>query len=286
MTNTIDLDDNAVGGGRLTAPDLFELYGGADAVEHTWTRLDTWHRVERTVLARLLDRWLPEPPARIADIGGGNGRWAVELARLGHRVGLADLSSALIDDAADRATAAGVEFADRIVADARALPWAAASFDSALLLGPLYHLPERDERLAVLEEARRVVRPGGRILVQVLHRVGALRQVVTFFGADAGPIDWQHVWRTGTFAERKAPPWYRSTYWHLPEGAIAEVEAAGLHVLGVQGLDGPAPEGQAVLLGADDGVVEHWADQAMALGAIPELWSTCNHLLLVAEVPV
>jgi len=61
--------------------------------------------------------------------------------------------------------------------------------------------------------------------------VGALRQVLTFFGGSAGPIDWEHVWRTGTLAKAKAPPWYRSTYWHLSDDAIAEVTEAGWELL-------------------------------------------------------
>lgn len=264
----------------LLPPDLYELYGGAEAVEHTWTRLDTWHRIEAVVVQRLLREWLPAAPSAIADIGGGNGRWAYELARSGYAVSLADLSAPLILDAAERSAEAGATLAEQVVADARELPWSDDAFDGALLLGPLYHLFERQDRIAALREAARVVRPGAPVLVQVLHRAGALRQVVTFFGGSAGPIDWQHIWRTGVFDEPKAPPWYRSSYWHLPDEAVAEAEEAGLDVLAVQGLDGPAPEGQAVLVDADPAVVEHWADQALALGRLPELWATCNHLLI------
>ena len=45
--------------------------------------------------------------------------------------------------------------------DARALPFADASADALLLLGPLYHLQERADRLRALREAARVLRPGG-----------------------------------------------------------------------------------------------------------------------------
>ena len=49
------------------------------------------------------------------------------------------------------------------VGDARALEFEDASADAALLLGPLYHLTERADRLAALREARRVLRPGGNL---------------------------------------------------------------------------------------------------------------------------
>ncbi|MEK8110257.1 class I SAM-dependent methyltransferase [Micromonospora sp. M12] len=45
------------------------------------------------------------------------------------------------------------------VADARALPDADDEYDAALLLGPLYHLVRRADRLQALREAVRVTRP-------------------------------------------------------------------------------------------------------------------------------
>jgi ubiquinone/menaquinone biosynthesis C-methylase UbiE len=46
------------------------------------------------------------------------------------------------------------------VADARQLDLAGQSADAVLLLGPLYHLDRRPDRLRALAEARRVARPG------------------------------------------------------------------------------------------------------------------------------
>ena len=39
-----------------------------------------------------------------------------------------------------------------------------------LLLGPLHHLPDRDDRIRALGEARRVVRPGGPVFVAAISR--------------------------------------------------------------------------------------------------------------------
>ncbi len=54
--------------------------------------------------------------------------------------------------------------------DARALPHDDASADAVLLLGPLYHLVERDDRLTALREARRVLRPGGVVVAAAISR--------------------------------------------------------------------------------------------------------------------
>jgi S-adenosylmethionine-dependent methyltransferase len=50
--------------------------------EDEWTRLER-HRTEWAVTLRALREYLPTPPCRIADIGGGPGRYAIELARQG-----------------------------------------------------------------------------------------------------------------------------------------------------------------------------------------------------------
>ena len=60
------------------------------------------------------------------------------------------------------------------VGDARDLPLADASFDAALVLGPLYHLTDRADRLRALAEVRRVVRPGGLIFVAAISRFASL----------------------------------------------------------------------------------------------------------------
>jgi ubiquinone/menaquinone biosynthesis C-methylase UbiE len=54
--------------------------------------------------------------------------------------------------------------------DARTLPVTDNSYDVALLLGPLYHLLDREDRLRALREAARVVRPGGLVAAAAIGR--------------------------------------------------------------------------------------------------------------------
>jgi len=115
----------------------------------------------------LLDRFLPRPPARIIDVEGGTGAYSSWLASLGHSVHLVDIVPGHVGEASrDRSFTA-------VVGDARALPVSDAIYDVALLLGPLYHLPESEHRLQALREARRVVRPGGMIVAAFICRAAA-----------------------------------------------------------------------------------------------------------------
>jgi ubiquinone/menaquinone biosynthesis C-methylase UbiE len=95
----------------------------------------------------------------VLDVGCGNGRYLAELRTRGHRgfVCGADLSDGML-------RTARLESGDGplLVSDAQALPFASASFDVALVMHMLYHVPDRAQALA---EIRRVVRPGGLALV-------------------------------------------------------------------------------------------------------------------------
>jgi ubiquinone/menaquinone biosynthesis C-methylase UbiE len=110
----------------------------------------------------LLEQYLPPVPAVIADVGGGPGRYAVWLAERGYRVDLVDPVALHVAQARMAASSRpGAALASAEVGDARALRLPDANADAVLLLGPLYHLAERAERLQVLAEARRVCRQGG-----------------------------------------------------------------------------------------------------------------------------
>ena len=71
--------------------------------EREWDRLSNPAdgAVELAVNCRVIARYLPQG-ARVLDIGGGPGRYAMWLAQQGHRVVLADLSSDLLFFARDR----------------------------------------------------------------------------------------------------------------------------------------------------------------------------------------
>jgi ubiquinone/menaquinone biosynthesis C-methylase UbiE len=122
----------------------------------------------------LLLRHVPPPPATIYDIGGGPGTYALWLAQGGYTVHLLDAIPLHITQA-EQAAASQPDhpLASATVGDARHLPYPDASADVALLMGPLYHLTERDDRLAALREARRVLRPGGLAFAVAINRAAS-----------------------------------------------------------------------------------------------------------------
>ena len=107
------------------------------------------------------------PGALILDAGCGNGRHAVPLARAGYGVVGLDGSAPLLA-AARRDLRAGRR--PHFVRGSYAtLPFAPRSFDAVLCLGTaLGYLGEAADR-AALREFRRVLAPGGRVLIETMH---------------------------------------------------------------------------------------------------------------------
>lgn len=126
-------------------------------------------------------RWVPRAHGRVLELGVGTG---LNLAfydptRVDQVVAI-DPSAALLARAQGRAAAARVPVELR-EASAEALPFAAASFDSALVT---YSLCSIDQLDAALAETRRVVRPGGELIFVEHGRA-----------PDPGPRRWQR-WLT------------------------------------------------------------------------------------------
>ena len=139
-----------------------------EQVEREWQRLERpYRRLEMVSTLRLIEETFPKE-GRVADIGGGPGRYSMELLRRGYRTTLVDLSPKAIDFAQDRFAEAGL-VADATVAanacDLSFLP--SASFDAGLLLGPLYHIVEESDRREALGEFHRILKPGGGLYMAV-----------------------------------------------------------------------------------------------------------------------
>jgi SAM-dependent methyltransferase len=142
-----------------------------------WGRLDSAAgELELLRTLDLLDRHL-RPASHVLDLGGGPGRYTVELARRGHRVALADVSPELCDQARRRiaATGVGANVSAVEVIDGVGLPaFGARSFDAVVALGPYYHLVHEPDRLALTREITRVARDGARVVIAFLPRASGV----------------------------------------------------------------------------------------------------------------
>lgn len=184
----------------------------------------------------IIERYLPSNPADVLDIGGGPGVYSVWLSELGHRPTLIDPVALHVEQALE----AGVPRA--MAGVAAHLGFEDASFDVALMLGPLYHLQERADRLDSLHEARRVLRPGGRVLA-----AGITRYASAIDGLESGFIDHEEFEKivhvdldTGKHSNHIGDPrFFTTAYFHRPDELIDELETSGftdVEILAVEGV--------------------------------------------------
>ena len=104
----------------------------------------------------IIERYLPAQKADIIDIGGATGFYSFWLQQMGHRVTLVDLSPENIDAAKAHSKESGINLAGYEVGDATNMSFGGNQFDLALLMGPLYHLTDRNERIKALSETKRL----------------------------------------------------------------------------------------------------------------------------------
>ncbi|WP_436530344.1 class I SAM-dependent methyltransferase [Actinoplanes sp. HUAS TT8] len=233
-------------------------------------------RLERIRTLELLRELLPPAPARVLDVGGGPGAYARELITDGHHVRLIDIVPSHVEQAR-----AGVPPIDAVVGDARELPEPDAAHDATLLLGPLYHLHERADRVRAIREAIRVTRPGGPIVVAAIGRF-------------AGPIDFVATARFDdrTVAEARrlvtdgvndTSIGFTQAYFHRVSELRDECREAGLAGVVIHGVEGPAwPAAEAAQSGPDaERIFDAALELARVYSAEPDVAGVSAHLLAI-----
>jgi SAM-dependent methyltransferase len=99
--------------------------------------------------------------ARVVDLGGGSG-WVSELlARFGFRPVLVDVARSLLHLSVQRLQMHGLA-GHVVAADMTALPFASGSVDAVIVVDALHHVADVE---VVLQEVRRVLVPGGPLLI-------------------------------------------------------------------------------------------------------------------------
>jgi ubiquinone/menaquinone biosynthesis C-methylase UbiE len=256
-------------------------------------RLADWGRLEALRTRELLSRLMPAAPAVVLDVGGGAGAYALPLAAEGYEVHLVDPIALHVEQArAASAAQPDAPLASARQGDARELPFADASADIVLMLGPLYHLTEAADRARALGEARRVLRPGGLLAGAAITRFAStLDGVAQGFLLEPGfeaiverdLADGQHRNPDGH------PAWFTTAYFHRPDELAREVAAAGFDVTAVLAIEGAV--GAAAETHALDAWLEDPSRREVLLRAIrrveaePSLLGASPHILAVATRP-
>jgi ubiquinone/menaquinone biosynthesis C-methylase UbiE len=203
---------------------------------------DHWGQIEFIRTQDIINRYLKSPPAVVLDVGGAAGRYACWLARRGYQMHLVDPVPLHIQQAQAASDAQPeTPIASCSVGDARRLEFDAEMADAVLLLGPLYHLVEPQDRHRSLTEAYRVLKTGGHLFAAGISRFASTIDGLAS-GYFADPV-FRDIMRgdleTGQHRNpTDNPAYFTDTFFHHPDELEAEVASAGFEVAGLLAIEG------------------------------------------------
>jgi SAM-dependent methyltransferase len=208
------------------------------------------------------------------------GRYSIALLRRGLHVTLFDLAPNLLEIARRKIDLAGLRAEAFIEGDARDLSRLSdRSVDAALVMGPLYHIPDRSDRLKVLSELRRILRPGGRAIIAYLNGWGLVK---------TGLHDFPERYEDEDFLDKMLEEsalgiWH----WSNPPLAKAEIGKAGLRILTYAGVEGFLNGFSSLLLELQANRPSAFANLvalALKTNALPQYRDATDHLHFVVEI--
>ena len=248
-----------------------------------WERLGVRHHAEYENTFRALTEFLPPAPAKVIDIGGGPGRYSIALAKLGYRVTLVDLSQGNLDLAKQKADEAGVELEDFVHTNALDLSaFPAAGFDAALLMGPLYHLHQLEERRTALRQALRLLKRDGLVFATFITRFAAFRDaaISSFTYVTDDPAYSEKLLTTGIHDNGEG---FTDAYFAHPDEVIPLGESAGFATLRLMGCEGILAGHEEYVNSLTDADHQVWLDFNYRFAQEPSLLGASDHLLYIGR---
>ena len=127
-------------------------------------------QVEYLTTRKYIDEYLTSKDIKILEVGAGTGRYSVTLAKEGYEVTAVELVEHNLEilkaklDGTERITPLQGNALDLTAFDDNI-------FDLTLVLGPMYHLYTKEEKVTALKEAVRVTKQGGHIFVAYSNTV-------------------------------------------------------------------------------------------------------------------
>ena len=214
----------------------------------------------------------------VLEVGAGTGRYSVTLAKRGLRVTAVELVEHNLEIL--RSKLDGTEPIAAMQGNALDLTaFPDGSFDLTMLLGPMYHLYTKEDKLRALSEAARVTRPGGHILVAYCMNEPTVIQYV--FG--------MNNLREVMDLELLTPDWHcvsdpKEVFELVRTEEIAELDAAvPVRRVKLVATDGATNYKREYIDAMDDETFEKWMDYHFTICERQDLIGASHHTLDILQ---
>ncbi|MBQ7839547.1 MAG: GNAT family N-acetyltransferase [Lachnospiraceae bacterium] len=262
---------------------LQEIERFYDEQYEEWERLE-WHLPEFEVTKRYMLKYITGNK-KVLDIGGGPGRYSIFLAQQGHEVTLLDLSGKNIRQAINKAEEAGVHLDSCIHGNALWLHeylYREEQYDVVLLMGPLYHLLQEEDRIQALKEAMRMLKPGGIMIAAFISSYAPIQDYASDL-SDYGDIDHLLNYLNDGRNHAEDAAEFTTSYFSSREEARALMESAGLKELVFAGVENILCGKEKMLHALSDEQREKWLELAWRLSGDEKLLGMSEHFLYIGE---
>lgn len=241
------------------------------------------HPLEFEITCRHLDRHLPKSGS-VLEIGAGPGRYTEYLLQRGLEVTAVDVSADLLKLCEERVhkagLASGVTFKK---ADARDLTGIKGGpFDAVLLMGPLYHLVEEEDRHLAVEQAQSNLVDGGLVAGAFISKYGMLSDLIenhsdwimrrdevrSIMAIGRDPVGQKEGFR-GYFAE--------------PSEIVPFFESRGFETLTLAGVEPVVSAFDASFNRLDEPLRSNWFDLLIEISTEPTALGASCHLLYIGQ---
>ena len=208
-----------------------------ETAEKEWNRLNNpYSSIEFNSTMYLIDKYFPKT-GHVLDVGAGPGRYSLELLRKGYQVSLLDISKNELVIAKIKIQEQGYTAESYHCKSALELDFFEdESFDSILIMGPLYHLHSEEDRHKVLTESKRILKKGGTALISYINTWGVLKASVREFPDSFEEIQYFDKYIEGDLKFTSGES-FTDVYFTIPKIAIQEVEKSGFDIISYAGAE-------------------------------------------------
>ncbi len=228
----------------------------------------------RTTMKYIHEALAGDKTRRILEVGAGTGRYRVTLAKEGFPVTAVELVEHNLEILKGKLD--GTEDIAALQGNALDLSrFADESFDLSLVLGPMYHLYTKEDKLRALSEALRVTKPGGTLMVAYCMNEPTVVQYV--FGGGHLPEIMENHMLTDDWHCVSQP---KDLFALIRTEEIAELDrAAGVRRIRLVATDGATNYMRPVIDAMDEETFAKWVEYHLATCERPDLIGASHHTL-------
>ena len=246
-----------------------------------WERLER-HPVEYAITCRYIDRYI-KPGNKVLDIGGGPGRYSLYLAEKGCDVTLLELSDANVAFANEQAGKKGLQIktvcGDACIADTLV----SGQFDHILLMGPLYHLPDENDRIKAVNAALRFLKTNGTLFSAFISSYAAMWDFLARVPQNILDNKMDRFYSLVTDDKDFSGIGFTSNHFIAPKNVGVFMEQFPLEKLHIVGCESILSLREQELTQEHSDVLQKWIDFAESLCEREEFLSMSHHLLHIGR---